>query len=56
MSEKSIKFGEKKTTKVTSIKKPRKLLKIVDKDVDKILISKKESYDIKKSYKYVIWV
>ena len=52
MSKKSLKVGEKKVSKSNFHKKKnRKLLKIDDIDVDKILISKKESYGIKRSYK-----
>ena len=52
ISEKSIKFGDKKVTKNDVYKKDTKLFKIDDIGVDKILISKKEIYGQNKSYKY----
>ena len=53
MSRKSINFEDKKSTKVISTK-AKKLLNIYDLDVNKILVSKKESYSTKKSIKYFI--
>ena len=52
ISEKSIKFGDKKVTKSDVYKKDTKLFKIDGIGVDKILISKKEIYGQNKSYKY----
>ena len=53
MSKKSINIGDKKVNK-SNFCKNKKLFKIDDIDVDKILISKKESYSTKKSFKYLI--
>ena len=52
MSEKNIKFGNKKVDKRSSYKN-KKLFKMEDIDINKILVSKKASYD-KKSIKYHI--
>ena len=48
MSEKSINFGDKNSYK------NKKLFKIDNIDVNKILVSKKESYGKKNSFKYYI--
>ena len=53
MSRKSANLGDEKVSK-SKFYKNNKLFKIDNIDVDKILISKKESYDIKKSLKYII--
>ena len=55
MSKKSIKFGDKKVTKSDFYKEHRKIFKIDNIDVKKILILfKKEQYGKYKSYKYFI--
>ena len=54
MSKNSIKFGEKEVNKSNFYKKDKKWFKINDIDVDKILISKKESYGKYNSYKSFI--
>ena len=53
MSEKSINFGDKKINK-SNFYKNKKIFKIDDIDVNKILVSKKESYGAKNSIKYFI--
>ena len=53
MSGKSIRFNDKKINK-SNFYKSKKLFNINDLDVNKILVSKKESYGIKKSLKYFI--
>ena len=53
MSGKSINFGDKKINK-SSFYKNKKLFILNDIDVNKILVSKKESYGTKKSLKYFI--
>ena len=53
MSEKSINFDDKKITKSTFYKN-KKLFNIHDLDVNKLLVSKKESYGTKNSLKYSI--
>ena len=53
MSGKSINFDDKKINK-SSFYKNKKLFSLNDIDVNKILISKKESYGTKKSLKYFI--
>ena len=53
MSGKSINFEDKKINKSNSYKN-QKLFNIHDLDVDKILVSKKESYGTKNSLKYFI--
>ena len=53
MSGKSINFDDKKINK-SNLYKNKKLFKIEDIDVNKILISKRESYGTKTSYKYFI--
>ena len=53
MSGKNINFENKKIKKVTFIK-TKKINSINDIDVNKILISKKESYCTKNSFKYFI--
>ena len=47
MSAKGVKFGDKKLSK-SNFYKNKKLFKIDDKDVNNILVSKKEPYGIKK--------
>ena len=53
MSVKSINFEDKKINK-SNFYKNKKLFNIHDLDVNKILVSKTESYGIKSSLKYVI--
>ena len=53
MSEKSINFDDKKVNK-SSFYKNKKLFSLNDIDVNKILVSKKESYGTKSSLKYFI--
>ena len=53
MSGKSINFDDKEINKSTFYKN-KKLFTIHDIDVNKILVSKKESYDTKNSLKYFI--
>ena len=53
MSGKSINFENKKINK-KNFYKNKKLFKIEDIDIDKILVSKKESYGKKNSLKYFI--
>ena len=53
MSGKSIHFDDKKINKSTFYKY-KKLFNIHDSDVNKILVSKKESYGAKNSLKYFI--
>ena len=53
MSNKTIIFEDKKINKVTFIKN-KKLFNLDDLDVNKILVSKKESYCTKNSLKYFI--
>ena len=53
MSGKSINFGDKKINK-SNFYKDKKLFKIEDIDISKILVSKKESYGTKNSLKYFI--
>ena len=53
MSRKSVKF-ENKRVKKTNFYKSKMLFKIVEIDVDKILMSKKESYNHKKIYLNVL--
>ena len=53
MSGKSINFEDKKINKCNFYKK-KKLFNIHDLDVNKILVSKKESYGTKNSLKYFI--
>ena len=53
MSGKNINFGDKKNQK-SEFYKNKKLKSIDDIDVDKILVSKKEPYGTKNSYKYFI--
>ena len=53
MSGKSIRFNDKKINK-SNFYKNKKLFNINDLDVNKILVSKKESYGTKKSLKYFI--
>ena len=53
MSEKSINFDDKKIDK-SNFYKNKNIFKIEDIDVNKILVSKKESYVTKNSSKYII--
>ena len=53
MSEKSINFEDKKITK-SNFCKNKKLFNLHDIDVNKILVSKKESYGTKNSVKYFL--
>ena len=53
MSGKSINFHDKKMNK-SNFYKNKKLFNIHDLDVNKILVSKKESYGTKNSLKYII--
>ena len=53
MSGKSINFEDKKINKINFYKN-KKILNIYDLDVKKILVSKKESYGTKNSFKYII--
>ena len=53
MSEKSINFEDKKNNK-SNFYKNKKLFNIEGTDVNKILVSKKESYGTKNSPKYFI--
>ena len=53
MSGKSIRFDDKKINK-SSFYKNKKLFSLNDIDVNKILVSKKESYGTKNSLKYFI--
>ena len=54
MSGKNINFDNKKIKTKTEINKNKKLFQIEDVDVNKILISKKEPYGAKNSFKYFI--
>ena len=53
MSSKSVNFGDKKIKK-SGFYKNVKVIKIDDVDVNKILVSKEESYGTKNSFKYFI--
>ena len=53
MSEKNVNFGDKKGKK-SDFYKNKKVIKIYDIDVNKILVSKEEPYDTKTSFKYLI--
>ena len=53
MSGKTINFGDKKFKK-SNFYKNKKLFKVNDIDINKILVSKKESYGKKNSFKYYI--
>ena len=53
MSSKSVNFGDKKIKK-SDFYKNKKVAKIDDVDVNKILVSKEEPYGTKKSFKYFI--
>ena len=53
MDEKSVSFGDRKIKK-SNFYKNKKLFQTDDIDVDKILVSKKEDYGVKKSIKYFI--
>ena len=54
MSGKNRNFDNKKIKTKTEINKNKKLFQIEDVDVNKILISKKEPYGVKNSFKYFI--
>ena len=54
MSGKSINFDDKKIEKIDFYKKTKKIFNIDDTDVNKILVSKKEPYCIKKALKYFV--
>ena len=53
MNGKSINFDDKKINK-SDFYRNKKLFNILDLDVNKILVSKKESYGTKNSFKYII--
>ena len=53
MSRKNANFGDKKIRK-SNLYKNKKVTKIDDSDVNKILVSKEEPYDTKNSFKYFI--
>ena len=53
MSRKNLNFGDKKIKK-SDFYKNKKVTKVDDVDVDKILVSKKDSYDAKNAFKYFI--
>ena len=53
MSSKSVNFGDKKIKK-TDFYKNKKVAKIDDVDLNKILVSKEEPYGTKNSFKYFI--
>ena len=53
MSGKNINFEDKKIKK-SDLYKNKKITKIDDIDVNKVLVSKKESYGTKNSFKYFI--
>ena len=53
MSRKSINFDNKKIKK-SEFYKSKKVIQIVDVDVNKILVSKKEPYDEKNMLKYLL--
>ena len=53
MSGKYINFNDKKNQK-SDFYKNKKIIKIDDTDANKILVSKKEPYDTKNSFKYFI--
>ena len=55
MSGKSISFNDKKINK-SSFYKNKKSLDLNNIDINKILVSKKESYDNKNSHKYFIGI
>ena len=54
MSGESINFDDKKIEKIDFYKKTKKIFNIDDTDVNKILVSKKEPYCIKKALKYFV--
>ena len=56
MSGKSINFGNEKTEKKMEFYKNKNIFKINDIDVDKILVSKKESYGTNKSFNNFIGI
>ena len=53
MSGKNINFGDKKVKK-SNFYKNKKVIKIDDIDVNKILVSKEENYGSKNSFKYLL--
>ena len=53
MSGKSVKFGDKKNQK-SDFYKNKKVIKIDDIDINKILVSKEEPYGSKNVFKYFI--
>ena len=55
MSGKNINFGEKKIQK-SEFYKNKKVNSIDDIDVNKILVSKKEPYGTKNSFKILYWI
>ena len=55
MSVKNINFDDKKIKKIDFYKN-KKINNINDIDVNKVLVSKKESHGIKNSFKYFIWI
>ena len=54
MSSKSVNFGDKKKSKKLTFTKNKKVAKIDDIDLNKILVSKEEPYGTKNSFKYFI--
>ena len=54
MSEKNVNFGDKKIKK-SDFYKSKRVIKIYDIDINKILVSKEEPYGTKSSFKYFIW-
>ena len=54
MSEKNVNFDDKKFEK-NDFYKIKKVIKIDDIDVNKILVSKEETYGRKNSFKYFCW-
>ena len=55
MSGKNVNVGEKKKEK-SDFYKNKKVTKIDDIDVNKILVSKEEPHGTKNSFKYFIWI
>ena len=54
MSGKNVNFGNKKIKKKKDFYKNKKVIRIDDTDVNKILVSKEEPYGSKNSFKYFI--
>ena len=54
MNRNSINFGNKNIKKVTFMTKTKKIFNINDIDINKILVSKKETYGKYNSFKYFI--